>query len=493
MCCTVGTSDDPFRQLQKLAKSAAMHDSGEIFDRPKCHENTRVAVLKRFTDWMLGAFVRAACIMWLYGGAGAGKSTIAQTLAEWCAERSMLLGGFFFSRGDPQRSHLTFFVPTIVYQAVMAYPLLKSHVIAALERDPLVFSKSLRVQFDTLLINPLNALHRNNSQPPIQAPHVIIIDGLDECSDAEQQCHVLDILSGAIQKCKIPLKVLVVSRPEVVIKGAFNCNPLQALSERVALDDSEETDADIRRLFVDAFEKLKRTHQIKGHIPKSWPDSSLIDELVKRASGQFIYAATVIKYISSPYHHPVDRLEIILGLRVNPSERDLPFAQLDALFLEILSSIPPENRTLVMTIIGVLVVEAVQAPMFQDLQCLAEFFALQVADVELLLGNLASIIKVDHYSLVEVSHASLGDFLQDKRRSRDFYIDCGVLSADILHICLRNFSLGGRNCENSFNRVNCPDSSLLDRLGTFLRLGKTIIFVTLFGFKARPSTEILTN
>jgi len=104
-----------------------------------------------------------------------------------------------------------------------------------------------------------------------------------------------------------------------------------------------------------------------------------------------------------------------------------------------------------MTIVGVLVVEAIQAPMFQDLQCLAEFFALKVVDVELLLGSLASIIKVDQYSLVEVSHASLGDFLQDKQRSRNFYIDCGVLSADILRICLRNLSLGGRNCEGPFN------------------------------------------
>lgn len=79
-------------------------DSGEVFDRPKSHENTRVAVLKRFTDWILEKLFRRTCIIWLYGGTGGGKSTIAQTLAEWCAERGVPLSGFFIFRSDPRRS-----------------------------------------------------------------------------------------------------------------------------------------------------------------------------------------------------------------------------------------------------------------------------------------------------------------------------------------------------------------------------------------------------
>jgi len=37
-----------------------------------------------------------AFIMWMYGPAGAGKSTIAQTIAEMCDEEMLLLASFFF-------------------------------------------------------------------------------------------------------------------------------------------------------------------------------------------------------------------------------------------------------------------------------------------------------------------------------------------------------------------------------------------------------------
>ena len=121
-----------------------------------------------------------------------------------------------------------------------------------------------------------------------------------------------------------------------------------------------------------------------------------MDELVKRASGQFIYASTVVKYITSPHRHPVEHLEIILKLCINPSEHDLPFkfVQLDALFWHIFSSIPPHDRELVMTIVGALVVDVASHYLLRSTQGLSEFFVLPVANVELLLGNLSSIVKI---------------------------------------------------------------------------------------------------
>ncbi|KAF8971825.1 hypothetical protein BDZ97DRAFT_1599698, partial [Flammula alnicola] len=60
-----------------LLPPAAFHNSGDRFDPPKCHPNTRLAVLKTM-QWIVGSGDRNALIMWLHGAAGAGKSPIAQ-------------------------------------------------------------------------------------------------------------------------------------------------------------------------------------------------------------------------------------------------------------------------------------------------------------------------------------------------------------------------------------------------------------------------------
>ena len=71
-----------FEILTKAAAPSAFHDYGHQFDVPRCHENTRVAVLENIGDWVDLVIEIAAFVMWLYGAAGAGKSAIARTIAE---------------------------------------------------------------------------------------------------------------------------------------------------------------------------------------------------------------------------------------------------------------------------------------------------------------------------------------------------------------------------------------------------------------------------
>ncbi|KAF8961812.1 hypothetical protein BDZ97DRAFT_1663668, partial [Flammula alnicola] len=59
----------------------AFHNSDERFDPPKCHPGTRVAVIKRIMDWVESLEISYP-MLWLHGPAGAGKSAIAQMIAE---------------------------------------------------------------------------------------------------------------------------------------------------------------------------------------------------------------------------------------------------------------------------------------------------------------------------------------------------------------------------------------------------------------------------
>ena len=89
--------------LLEASSPGAFHNSGERFDPPKCHPNTRTHILIKIMNWTVGQVGWDGFIMWLYGPAGAGKSAIAQTIAELCHARHLLLASFFFSRTDPKK------------------------------------------------------------------------------------------------------------------------------------------------------------------------------------------------------------------------------------------------------------------------------------------------------------------------------------------------------------------------------------------------------
>ena len=61
-------------------------------------------------------------ILWLYGPAGAGKSAIAQTIAEKCDETGHLSASFFFSRTSPGRDDMNHLIPTLAYQLALLFP-----------------------------------------------------------------------------------------------------------------------------------------------------------------------------------------------------------------------------------------------------------------------------------------------------------------------------------------------------------------------------------
>ena len=75
--------------LQQYIAPGAFHNSDERYDPPKCHPHTRKAVLKKIVEWVKD-MDKVAMFLWLYGPAGAGKSAIAQTIAELLEEAGLL-------------------------------------------------------------------------------------------------------------------------------------------------------------------------------------------------------------------------------------------------------------------------------------------------------------------------------------------------------------------------------------------------------------------
>ena len=191
--------------LQQHIAPGAFHNSEERYDPPKCHPHTRRAVLKKIMDWVKDAD-KVALFLWLYGPAGAGKSAIAQTIAQLLEEAGLLAAAFFFSRNAAGRDDKTPLVATLVYQLIISIPEIHAHVLEAVEKDPALFSRSIEAQIEALIIKPLNAVANEETLAVILSrPRLIILDGLDECSTTSAQTQILNALSTAAKHLQIPV------------------------------------------------------------------------------------------------------------------------------------------------------------------------------------------------------------------------------------------------------------------------------------------------
>ena len=399
-----------FERLLEAVAPNALHNSGHDFDAPKCHPGTRVAVIQAIADWIAGVHDddHKKDIAWVTGAAGAGKSAIGRSVCERCAEEGTLLASFFFGANDSTRNHKRTFVPTILYQVCFLNPFVRRVVTGIIDNDPLIFNRTLREQLSTLLIGPLASTFGTET---MLVPRLIVIDGLDECESHSSQLEILDSVLYIASISPTPIRILVCSRPESQIDNFFSSRQVHDVLFKMFLGDEYSPDEDIRLYLSDRFKAIKENHKFRSSIPDNWPEEAHMYQLVRNSSGQFIYASTVVHYTESPRHRPHQRLESVLGLR--PPFKDLPFAQLDALYTHILKM--ADDPQLVVDILIFLALYHELATTGQ----VERMLRLESEDVDVLLSDLASVVQIQN-GTIKFLHKSFTDFLLDPSRSKDF-------------------------------------------------------------------------
>ncbi|KAF5314396.1 hypothetical protein D9619_012000 [Psilocybe cf. subviscida] len=436
------------RLIQEVAPNAILNVGGRA-DEVRCYPGTREEVIGKIEKWIDDGGVRTSRMVWLSGPAGAGKSAISQTIAERCRERGLRAANFFFFRADETRNHALPLVATLVYQLRRFYPALDALLTDCMAADPLICKGSIEDQFRHLLSYPVQTAQQSS---PIQHPIILIIDGLDECDNKTNQELILAALQALAYAEHSSFLVMVASRAEPQLVMSFN--KIGNSAESIFLDDKYRPEEDIRRFVVAKFDEIKKTHHLAHTLSGDWPAESDIKAITEKSSGQFIYAATVMRFIQYSSESPY--LTLIEIHSMKPSASHNPLAPLDAVYSYIFSK--ARDLQAVKRILGIQILPL--DSVLVDRRDILQLVGYGVIEIQSLFADLAAIIKVipDSPRLLSFYHASLNDYLADQSRSGIYHVDSEEVAAELSSICLANFY----DSRTPFSYPPCsPDSSRL--------------------------------
>lgn len=193
---------------------------------------------------------------------------------------------------------------------------------------------------------------------------------------------------------------------------------------------------DIRTFLEGKFAEIKKTHGRKDLIPASWPSNDDMFTLVCNSSEHFIYAQTVVRLLSNDCR-PVAALEGILGLRALPKRVREPFAELDVLYRHILQhalekiSINTIRHVLGFAIKGQPLYKAISPP-----DIIARFLGLEDGELDTFLNVIPSLVYMKSVNGIAFYHTSFRDFLHDKNRAGQFYIEDDAIWAHVWARCV---------------------------------------------------------
>ncbi|KAJ7478153.1 hypothetical protein FB451DRAFT_1032598 [Mycena latifolia] len=419
--------------LRPSVVTEALHNSGERFPEPACHPGTRTAILEELKSWSLNTSLDST-ILWLHGCAGMGKSAIAQMFASDCQAGGCLGASFFFKRGHPRRGTWHGLFTTLAYQLAMSVPELLLPVQQAVEADKLMAGRATTVQFCQLIMEPFK------NTPDLEFMPVLILDGLDECADHKVQQQLLHLFIGGIRYHHLPIRLLIASRPEPHIREILEAPETVAICRHSVLSNDRSAYDDIRTYLGDEFSRIYTEYTVRGiNLGPSWPAPEAIEHLVKKSSGVFIYATTIIRFIDDEYCHPADHLASVLSLDSRST------APLDDLYTEILSVVPHEPLKL--RILHAIWRGTSNPPLSLDPEEMDSLLDLRPGTSRLTLRGLHSLFHVppvhhrfDFRDTVHPLHASLGDYLEDSRRSGKWCVLAPWLASDYLHCVIRFLS-----------------------------------------------------
>jgi hypothetical protein len=380
--------------------------------------------------------------------AGTGKSTISRTVAQNFADKGELGASFFFKRGEGDRGHAALFFTTITTQLIHKLPSLAPQVRDAIKADPAISGKSLKDQFEKLVLQPFDNIQIDcqNSVGIV----VVVVDALDECDGEEDVRTMIKLFSQMKHRKSVRLKLFVTSRPQLPIRlgfedigGKYEGLVLHQIPTPIIEHDiSAFLGYELRRIRDDFNKSVTQDRQL----PLDWPGQTKVQSLVGIAMPLFIFAATMCRFINDrKCGEPEEQLAKVLQYQTKSQE-----SKLDATYLPVLNQLhvgltASERREVVegfREVVGSIVILANPLSTIS----LARLLGISKGKVDSRIDLLHSVLSIPSNPDIPVRllHLSFRDFLlnSEKRETNPLWINEKDAHSKLATQCLELLSMG---------------------------------------------------
>ncbi|KAG6332238.1 hypothetical protein ID866_6853 [Astraeus odoratus] len=392
----------------------------------KCLDGTRIEILNAIIDWINDIDVNAPRIFWLHGQAGKGKSAIAHTVALHAKNLGVLGSCFCFTRVRQKEGLQGKLIPTIARDLVDRDLRLRPLLVDAIASDrSLKETEDVLQQWQKFILEPLSKL-----RGPATGNVVMVIDALDESGGLTTREDILDIFSTRATELPQNFRILLTSRPLRDITDA-----LQGVGHvrELSLDNVPVTSTrgDIQ-LYV--AKKLVRQRDIR--------DAEVM-EIAEKADGLFEWARLACEFIRS--HGAGETAKERFGDLVERTSGDWR-TLLDGMYDIILSDIIAKRPRTLLRFHSVMrqILYTLEPLPIPSLNTIRQGFSSSEDhyDVEIVLDYMAPLLSgiTDHSTPIRPLHASFYDFLTDRARSGDFFInkldihcDLALAALNVMH------------------------------------------------------------
>jgi hypothetical protein len=371
---------------------------------------------------------------WIYGSPGMGKTTLAHSICENLHQKR-LADSFFCRRDDPNLNEPRNIPPILIYNLARILPPFQSIVANWLRNNPNLTLESMK---DSLFLDMFDNLP--------ERPHdslVFVIDAFDECGNSRSRPALLRFLTDAAARAPW-LKIIITSRPEVDIQHFFD-RLTHWTHLRYDLATDQEASHDLRIFARSSFDWVAS----RWHIPMPWPDESLVDRIVSRSNGLFIFVNTLVLALEQ-CSDPREYLEA-----ASEGSAGAGLEALYELYSSILKSRIEHHKAEFRRVMGVLLAAAPYRALCEE--TIAELAGVKPNLVKKWVDDLMPLLYRDEgtNTRIRVRHLSIADFLVSDRCPSDYQINLEDANVQLGIACLQTMIYQLR-----FNICRLEDSRL---------------------------------